>query len=205
MKLLAKQIPWCGEVLHRRVNLDSSSSSRDCARMGWQGGHEWAELWCAELCLDLSSRFMWLTTKSNSAKDFCKTCMSRALPVLGHWRAWARHRGLRVWIPWDQSSGNQRNTVPVCCMQGAWRSSRIGAGSNLWLLHSHRQRRRMKVMCFTPSTSLSLAGKAVPSCAEPAAATPFHKTLVWGFRHSQGLWKAPLGCAPILSKHFKEE
>lgn len=35
----------------------------------------------------------------------------------------------------------------------------------------------MKMLCFTPSTSLSLAGKPVPkgTPAEPAAATPFHK------------------------------
>lgn len=100
------------------------------------------------------------TTKSNSTKDFCKTCTSQALPVLGHWwwGWWAAHRGLGVCFPWDGGehlSVTGRKTCPQFC-RASW---------------SH----------------------PLPQ-----------NTLVGGFRHSQGLWKPPLGCAPTLSKHFKD-
>lgn len=62
--------------------------------------------------------------------------------------------------------------------------------------------------CFTPSTSPLLAGKPVPQgkfCRASCSHPPLKNThAVWGFRGLRGPWKPPLGCAPVLSKHFKD-
>lgn len=156
------------------------------------------------------------TIKSNSTEDFCKTCLSQVLPVLDHWRAWASPRGLgwyqSSWIQ-DVQGGPLKEAALVA--QESQGTLFLCTAGNLEIIHnrgrvylvtspqSHsRQRRRMKMLCFIPSTSLSLEGKPVPraSCSHPLP----QNTMVWGFRHSQGLWKPPLGCAPILSKHFKD-
>lgn len=103
-----------------------------------------------------------------------------------------------------------------CALLGAWRIiQNRGRAEPAAQRCLHRQipkrgwqRRRMKMMRFTPSTCLSLASKPVPrvefckaSCSHP----PLQNThTAWGFRGLRGPWKPPLGCAPILSKHFKD-
>lgn len=166
------------------------------------------------------------TIKSNSTKDFCKTCTSWASPVPCHWTAW--HRGLGVWFPWDGiralgfrmcREGPRRRQCwwlrkpkehCSCALQGAWRSPRIEAESTLQQDFSttrYQTKEEDEDAVLYPQL-LSVTGRQTcpqghscrASCSHPLP----QKMLVWGFRHFQGLWKPPLGCAPILSKQFKD-